>query len=103
MDTLQITSFDQVPQGLNLLLQRVNELIELQKAPAPIQPNEIKEVEEFLTRDQAAERLKISLPTLNELTKAGKLPGYRIGNRLRYKAGDIDKALTIIKTSKIIS
>ena len=61
-----------------------------------------KPQDELLTRQQAAERLKISLPTLNELTKSGKLIGYRIGNRLRYKTNEVNSALTKIKTSNFV-
>jgi len=57
--------------------------------------------DELLTRQQVADRLKISLPTLNELTKNGKITGYRIGNRVRYKAAEVQQALTQIKTSKV--
>ena len=41
----------------------------------------------YLTRKEAAALLKISLPTLNEYTKAGRIPGFRIGYRVLYKLG----------------
>lgn len=54
---------------------------------------------EYLTRQETAKRLSISLVTLNEWTKTGRIQGYRIGTRVRYKATDIDKALKAIRTS----
>lgn len=54
---------------------------------------------EYLTRQETAKRLSISLVTLNEWTKTGRIQGYRIGTRVRYKAADIDNALKAIRTS----
>jgi|JI6StandDraft_1071083.scaffolds.fasta_scaffold360801_2 excisionase family DNA binding protein len=56
-----------------------------------------KENEEFLTRKQTATILGISLVTLNEWTKEGKIKGYRIGSRVRYKRNEIEQSLLIIK------
>ena len=49
--------------------------------------------ESYLTRQEVASILKISLPTLNELTKSGLLPSFRIASNIRYKASDINLAL----------
>lgn len=54
----------------------------------------------YLTRIQVAKKLHISLPTLNEYTKTGKLKGYRISGRVLYKKDEIDKALTSIEPLK---
>lgn len=62
----------------------------------PHQKNEIK----YLTRKEVAALLKISLPTLNEYTKTGKLKGYRIRGRVLYKADEIEKSLTAIEPLK---
>ncbi len=55
---------------------------------------------EYLTRKEVKELLKISLPTLNEHTKTGKLKGYRIGGRVLYLRNDIENSLKEIATSK---
>lgn len=55
---------------------------------------------QFLTRKETAERFRISLPTLNELTRTGRINGYRVGGRVLYKEAEIDNALTQIATSK---
>lgn len=52
----------------------------------------------FLTRKETAKILRISLPTLNEITKSGVLPGYRLRGRVLYKVSEIDSALSPIKT-----
>lgn len=48
----------------------------------------------YLTRGEVAKKLQISLPTLHSYTKDGFIRSYRIGGKVRYKADDIDKALT---------
>lgn len=53
----------------------------------------------YLTRKETCKRLGgISLPTLNEYTKTGRIKGNRIGRRVLYSPADIDAALTAIKT-----
>ena len=48
----------------------------------------------YLTRQQAAERLGISLRTLDGLIQRGGLPAYRIGSRLvRIRDTDLDAYL----------
>lgn len=47
---------------------------------------------ELLTRRQAAEILGVSLPSLNTWTKQGKIKGYKISSRVRYKREDISAA-----------
>jgi hypothetical protein len=48
--------------------------------------------EEFLSRKEAARRLNISLPTLHSYSKAGITPRHYLGNRVLYKASEIEKA-----------
>jgi excisionase family DNA binding protein len=55
---------------------------------------------EYLTRKETSQRLHISLPTLNEYTKSGKLPAYRINGRVLYRKDDIDSALTAVRPLK---
>lgn len=47
----------------------------------------------LMTRQEAANYLRISLPTLNEYTKEGKIEGQRIGGRLLYKLDSLQAAL----------
>ncbi len=53
---------------------------------------------EYGTRAQVKDRLHVSYPTLNELTKTGKLKGYKIGGRVLYKWNEVEEALTAIET-----
>ena len=59
-----------------------------------------KESTELLTRNETAKYLGVSLPTLNDWTKTGKVKGYRIGGRVRYKKVDVLNALHQIETFK---
>lgn len=49
---------------------------------------------ELLTRKEAAKLLSISLPTLSDWTKTGKIIGYRIASRVRYKKHELERSLT---------
>jgi excisionase family DNA binding protein len=48
------------------------------------------------SRKETARILNISLPTLHLFTKEGIIRAYRIGNRVLYKAEDIESALKVI-------
>lgn len=48
--------------------------------------------EEYITSKEAAKRLNISLPTLHSYSKAGIIPKYYLGNRVLYKASEIELA-----------
>ena len=62
-----------------------------QRQPEPIQGKE------YLTRKETAEKLNVSLPTLNDYTKRNIVIGYRFGARVLYKQTDIVAALTKMK------
>jgi excisionase family DNA binding protein len=53
---------------------------------------------QYLTRREVCELLKVSLPTLDRLTRAGVIKGYRIGYMIRYKANEIEQSLTQMMT-----
>lgn len=61
------------------------------------QPVGNAEQERFLTRKQTAALLNISLPTLTNYTKHGKIIGYRLGARVLYTRSEITLALQKIK------
>jgi excisionase family DNA binding protein len=54
----------------------------------------------YITRKEAAALLHVSLPTLHEYTKTGKLKSLRIHGRVLYSREDIDSALTSVETLK---
>ena len=94
MDTIQIN---------NISIDELKELIkssfeQMQVISSSFNSNENKE--RYATRKEVAKALHISLPTLNELTKAGILPGYKIQGRVLYKWDEIDQSLTRIEAIK---
>lgn len=56
--------------------------------------------QEYLSRKEVSQILKISLPTLNTWTKEGLLPSHRIGSRILYKPEDVTTALNKRKFTK---
>ncbi len=56
--------------------------------------------EELLTREQAAQLLGITLPTLRDYTRRGYVTGYRIGTRVRYKRNEVLGSLQQMRTAK---
>jgi excisionase family DNA binding protein len=52
----------------------------------------------YLTREEVAEILKISMSTISEWNRKGILNPYRLGNTIRYKSNELDKVL--IKINK---
>ena len=63
-----------------VLDDRLNDLIPQRKEDTPL----------YLTRDEAAKMLRITLPTLNDWTKLGRIPVQRIGRRVLYALSDIE-------------
>lgn len=82
---LQIT-----PEQLQkAILDGVKEqLDQLRKEFQPKQP------EEYLSRDEVKELLKINLSTVHLWTKSGRLQAYYLGNRVYYKRSEIEEVLT---------
>ena len=58
------------------------------------QPEQVPPGENYLTRKETADKLSVSLPTLNEYTKRNLIKGYRFGVRVLYKQNEIEAALT---------
>jgi excisionase family DNA binding protein len=53
---------------------------------------------EYLTRQEVAKKLGVTLPTLWDWTKKGKIQGAHIGSRVRYRASDVEAALKNMTT-----
>ena len=51
-----------------------------------------EEAEEYLTRKEVSEILKVSIVTLIEWDKKGILNPLRLGNLIRYKRSDLEKS-----------
>lgn len=54
----------------------------------------------FLSRQEVATLLKISLPTLNEYTHKGIIKGSRVGSRVLYDEAQIRESVKGIQTLK---
>jgi excisionase family DNA binding protein len=76
----------------NEIFNRIAPLIQSATKPKP--------ETELLTRREAAKLLGVSLPTILDWTKTGKIIGYRIASRIRYKRNEIENALSQIKTRR---
>jgi hypothetical protein len=74
-----------------MITDAVNEAVKSIKIDQPIMPDQ-----ELLTRKEVADKLKISLVTLNDWTKKGIVNSYAIGGRILYKASEINEKLTKI-------
>jgi len=72
----------------NLVAKTIRQELE-DFTPKPV----TKEPTKFNTRKETADRLHISLPTLNEYTKKGIITGQRIGSRVLYSEEAIQEAL----------
>jgi len=47
----------------------------------------------YLTTNQLAEKLQISIPTLVRLRTKGVIRGYKVGNQWRYDEDEVDEAM----------
>ena len=89
-------------ENLPIAVSQINEKIE--KLTSLLLDNSSKpqptSTEEFITREATARKLGISLPTLHDYTKAGLIPAYRIGSRVRYKVSEIEASLLKVQSVK---
>lgn len=83
-------------EGISLT-EFLNEISELKEALQLLTKNQQKNPSsDFITRQETAEILNVSLSTLLNWRKAGIITAYRIGNKIRYKKSEILDSLTKI-------
>ncbi|MEO9146193.1 MAG: helix-turn-helix domain-containing protein [Ginsengibacter sp.] len=91
-------TYNEVPAGITEILHRMESmetsLARLISNHKPQQPDS------YITRQEAADTLHITLPTLLTWTMDGKIKGYRIGRRVLYKKNEINEAVTSINVRK---
>lgn len=87
---------------VTLTVAEMHDLIQdcIKEALQSIQPKQ-EEKAKYLTRLQACEALKISLPTLSRYSELGLIPAKRIGNRILFLESDIQSALVDIPAKKL--
>ena len=56
--------------------------------------NDRIEAMEWMTIEEAAKYLKVSVPSIRLYIKSGKLPSYRQGHLIRLKQSDLDAFLS---------
>ena len=82
---------------VNELLSQVEQLID---AKISITPKNENNQPDYLSRKEVAKLLKITLPTLHDWTKLGRLRAYKIGSRVLYKPTEVKEALEKTQTFK---
>ena len=88
------------PLSLDQLKLEISDAVKKEFAPFFSSINTHKQETEVLTRKEAAKLLSVSLPTILDWTKTGKITGYRIGSRIRYKRAELESSLLQIKTRR---
>lgn len=83
------------PYSPDQLRKLISETVKEALTATPEKPKEV-----YLTRAEAAERLKISIPTLNRWSKIGSLKSYIVGGRVFYKESELDKGFQEVQTVK---
>lgn len=74
----------------------ISDIVKTEIKNLPKEPSYSKK-EVYGSRKEVAKSLRISLPTLNQLTKTGILKGYRLQGRVLYKWVEVDEALRRIE------
>lgn len=85
--------------SLNQLLEQIGQLIDRRLGSSATQQTK-KERSEFISRQEVAKLLMISLPTLNEYTKLGWLHSYKLGKRVLYKQDEVLSCVDRVATQK---
>jgi hypothetical protein len=76
--------FEEITQRLTSIENRLIDLTATKESATDLK---------YLSREEAATILRISLPTLNEYTKKGLIQGRKIGTRMLYLEADIKSAV----------
>lgn len=84
--------------NVNELLEKISTLIDSKLEN--VNKADLTKHSVLLSRNEVCQLLKISLPTLNEWTKLGWLQSYKIGNRVLYKAKEVEEAIDRVSSNK---
>ena len=88
MQTIQLQLPEEYQSDIDLIK---SQLKDLKKHFQPKEPNE------YLTRVEVAEMLKIDLSSVHNWTKKGILISYQIGGRVYYKRAEVENAIVELK------
>lgn len=75
----QVSVDELTEKTANCVIQKLKHLL----------PQTQEKQDRYLTRQQTAEMLQISLVTLDEYCKKGTIPSYRIGRNIRFKYDEV--------------
>lgn len=78
------------------LIESVRRVVKQEIADLQLERNAPK----YFTRREVADLLKITLPTLFDYTRTGKIKGHRIGTRVLYSEEEVMKSVKEIATIK---
>ena len=101
MPTQIITTSYSVDEFRELLKSLLSEIIKEELSKLISASQKPLNGKEFLTRQETAEILGISLPTLHNRIKDGFIVPRRVGNRVRFKWEDIQKAMRTYEEKKM--
>jgi excisionase family DNA binding protein len=90
---MQVLVYDQT-EFINLLSHTVSAAVQLELSKQPL--TTAQELKQFLTRQETAKLLGISLVTLDSYIRAGFITAFRLGHKVRFKHNDVVTALTKI-------
>ena len=71
-----------------------------EKLKLVMEPKKSEPQVRYLNRYEVRDRLRISLPTLNNWSKQGIVQSYRIGNRVLYREDEINASLKAVRNLK---
>jgi excisionase family DNA binding protein len=80
---------ERIESSMNRVLSKINIKSEVK------QPSRSDEVV-YLSRKETAARLKISLPTLWNLTRKGQIKAHRVGRRVLYRIEHVDAVVKVM-------
>jgi len=94
MNTALLTAFEQQQQEFRRIVKEtLREVLTENNFATAAQAEPQKQ---FLSRQETAAMLGISLVTLDNYIKSGFISAYRLGHKIRFKYDDVLKALTKI-------
>ena len=91
-------TYNEVPAGITEILQRMDDIENSLNRLLGTQKSNHRD--EYITRQEAANILHITLPTLHQRTLNGSVQGYRTGRRVLYKKSEVEHAVTAISINK---
>lgn len=83
-----VTNYDR-----NEIITMIREALHEEVTESLEQQKKDKDFNILLTRQEVAQQLRISLPSLHNYQKSGILKSYRIGKRVLFKKGEVMEAL----------